>query len=513
MSAAAALHKEVRALLPTFVATIATVLLATATSPYFRVRLLLLAVSVGSIGLGALSVGHEYAGRTLTLLLAQPVSRARHFATKAGVLLPFVLAVAAAVYFALPRDPQGQVFVNRGSELRAMLALAPLCAICLAPLLSMLCRSALAGIVFTLAIAGLFLLAGDVIGTAIHGFRNPGAVEAFKVALVWRSLPVVCAAGAVATWLTFTKLQAIEGHSEVALPAWLRRAGAGALPARRVPNVWAALVRKELHLQQLTFVVVALYLLASGALWALRIYAPEFPRIPTDALSMLYCGSLVVLIGAVASAEERQLGTLAAELLQPLAAWQQWAVKVATALTLALVLGIALPLVVNLLAADQSESTRFVLRYAHRFIPPLLLLGGFALYVSSLCSSGIRAAIVSMPVIVSAAVYAMAASDLFLRTANSAYRFTRADMVRLGAGGAAAFRQMESAREAGLLAGVLLLAAALVMLAFSNHRHIDRPVRWIAVQAVIVLALITLTVAFPAVLWAAWMRLVVRAGA
>jgi hypothetical protein len=513
VSAAAALHKEFRALLPTFLATIATVVLAAQTSPYFRVRLLLMAVCVGSVALGALSIGHEYAGRTLTLLLAQPVSRARLFATKAAVLLPLVLAVAAAGYFALPGDSQGQVFVNRGSELRAVLVLAPLCAIFLAPPLSMLCRSALAGIVFTLAIAGLFLLAGDVIGTAIHGFRNPGAVEAFKVALVWRGLSVACAAGAVAAWVTFTRLQAIEGHSEVALPAWLRRASPDVSSARRVPNVWAALVRKELHLQQLTFVVVPLYLLASGALWALRIYAPEFPRIPTDALSMLYGGSLVVLIGAVASAEERQLGTLATQLLLPMAAWQQWAVKVATALTLALVLGIALPLVVNLLAADQSESTRFVPRYAHRFMPALLLLGGFALYVSSLCSSGIRAAIVSMPVIVSAAVYAMAASDLFMRTANSAYRFTRADMIRLGADGAASFRQMESAREAGLLAGVLLLVAALVTLAFSNHRHIDRSGRWIAAQGAIVLALITLTAAFPAVLWAVWMRLVVRAGA
>jgi energy-converting hydrogenase Eha subunit A len=227
---------------------------------------------------------------------------------------------------------------------------------------------------------------------------------------------------------------------------------------------------------------------------------------------MLYCGLLVVLLGAVASAEERQLGTLPTQLLQPVAAWQQWAIKVATALTLAVVLGIALPLVVNLVIADEGASTRFAFGYTRRFITPFLVLGAFALYVSSLCSSGIRAAITTIPVIVFAAVYSMAANDLFMRTAHNAYRATRADMVRLGAAGAASFRQMETATEAGLMAGVLLLVAALGVFAFSNHRHIDRSGRWLAAQGVIVLALITLTVAFPAVVWAVWMRLVVRAG-
>jgi hypothetical protein len=35
-------------------------------------------------------------------MLAQPISRARLFATKAAVLLPMVAAIAAAVSFALP---------------------------------------------------------------------------------------------------------------------------------------------------------------------------------------------------------------------------------------------------------------------------------------------------------------------------------------------------------------------------------------------------------------------------
>lgn len=50
-----------------------------------------------------------------------------------------------------------------------------------------------------------------------------------------------------------------------------------------------------------------------------------------------------MLIGALASAEERGLGTLHWQMLQPYAAWKQWTIKVATALTLTALLGVALP--------------------------------------------------------------------------------------------------------------------------------------------------------------------------
>ena len=51
----------------------------------------------------------------------------------------------------------------------------------------------------------------------------------------------------------------------------------------------------------------------------------------------------MILIGSLASAEERQLGTLEWQTLLPSPAWQQWAVKVGVTFGLALLLGVGLP--------------------------------------------------------------------------------------------------------------------------------------------------------------------------
>ena len=48
---------------------------------------------VGTVGLGALSIGHEYTGRTLSLLLTLPARRERLLVTKLGVLVVMLLTL------------------------------------------------------------------------------------------------------------------------------------------------------------------------------------------------------------------------------------------------------------------------------------------------------------------------------------------------------------------------------------------------------------------------------------
>ena len=161
------------------------------------------------------------------------------------------------------------MFTGRHGEARAILVVAPLCAICLAPALSMLCRSALAGVVFTVAIPGLLMLIGNLIATAWYGFVPTAAANAFISTFVWRGVSFACATGAIATWVLFVRLEAIEGHAELQWPRWLRGDSSLARP-RKVPGALAALVRKELRLQQMTFVVVGLFILGfRGAVDAL----------------------------------------------------------------------------------------------------------------------------------------------------------------------------------------------------------------------------------------------------
>ena len=60
---------------------------------------------LGSIALGALSMGHEYSGGTLTLLLSQPRRREYLFLLKMGVLALLLLVLSAVARIALFSAP------------------------------------------------------------------------------------------------------------------------------------------------------------------------------------------------------------------------------------------------------------------------------------------------------------------------------------------------------------------------------------------------------------------------
>ena len=93
----------------------------------------------------------------------------------------------------------------------------------------------------------------------------------------------------------------------------------------------------------------------------------------------------------MASAEERQIGTLEWQLLLPLAWWKQWLVKVGVVLGLAMVLLVGLPALVLGGASIPHDKTLW-------YVCAILLLTSGSLYVSSLCSTGLRALLLAVPV-------------------------------------------------------------------------------------------------------------------
>jgi len=123
--------------------------------------------------------------------------------------------------------------------------------------------------------------------------------------------------------------------------------------------------------------------------------ATQARTIPLEALVVLYIGLLSVLIGSLASAEERQLGTAEWGLLLPMAAWQQWAVKAGVALGLACLLSLALQTAAWSLGSG-SESIPDVARLWLRTTAVVLLVTSWSLYVSSLNASGVKAMIASV---------------------------------------------------------------------------------------------------------------------
>ena len=195
-----------------------------------------------SIALGALSIGHEYTHRTLSLLLAQPASRTRLFLVKQAVLAVLLLILAMVAW----------VTVFYPSNVASMIAVvAVLCGVFLAPWLTMLCRNPFAGAVFTVPVAGWtwFLV-------------NLFVAEPLKLVVFQRSMLGLCAVTAVLGWRTFMRLEAIEGRG----PDVRFSMAAGRLaPARTRHPIWL-LTKKELGLQQLTLAIAAIYVLSWWAL-------------------------------------------------------------------------------------------------------------------------------------------------------------------------------------------------------------------------------------------------------
>ena len=73
----------------------------------------------------------------------------------------------------------------------------------------------------------------------------------------------------------------------------------------------------------------------------MRYLVPDLELDFFNVLSVFYSGLIALLVGSLACAEERQMGTLDCQVLLPMATWQQWSVKVAVVLGLSMVLASA----------------------------------------------------------------------------------------------------------------------------------------------------------------------------
>jgi hypothetical protein len=387
--------KEIRALLPTWAASMLVLLVARAFGDPKSYVTGLFVCGVAGVALGAQSMGHEYTHRTLSMLLTQPSPRARLLVTKLLVLVPLVLTLAAMAWLLLlnPLNDQFPISGRSGADWfsPAIILLPVLVSLSLAPLLTVICRSSLAGIVFSITIPSVLGLSAQLLALATYGsaYVNSTAADRFAAVVFWSAMTAMSAGAVLGTWLMFRRLEAIEGpSSDIQLPTTWRPAAVQA-PAHRHP-VWL-LVKKEIHLQQMAFVVAGLYLAGWGTLSSVRHFVPEIVGPPLGVVGLLYAGLQAVLIGSLASAEERHLGTLPAQVLLPMATWRQWLVKAAMALGLALALGIGWA--VLLVALHPSPDG---IRVHPLHVGLMILLTTSALYVSTLCSSGVKALLLSL---------------------------------------------------------------------------------------------------------------------
>lgn len=380
---AVSIRKEARALLPMWAVSAAALILVGLVEDRRIAEGGRLVYLLGSLAVASWSIGHEYSHRTLAIMLSLPSARSRLLLIKLGVVIPLLATLGA---LALTLLPSFRGF-GRHDFPALITVLSVVCALILAPLVTMLCRSPIAGVVFAAGLTGWVHMLAQLGGMAVYGSAEAVARDQLTTSLRLVGLVSVTALGAVAGWLAFMQLEAIDGLPDAHWPRGWRRAAVSAPAARRSNPFWLLLV-KELRLQQMTFIITGLFIVGGLWIWMLSGVIPEFNGAP-EPMVALNGLMLAWLIGSLASAEERHLGTIEWQTLLPVAAWQQWMVKAGVTLGLSLLLAIGVP---TLFAIDG-------LQFNPVYIGLIVALATGSLYVSSFCSSGLRTLTVSGPAI------------------------------------------------------------------------------------------------------------------
>jgi hypothetical protein len=437
--------KEIRALLPVWAAAVAALIASALVRDLYRFGIP--AYFVAAATLGAMSVGHEYSHRTLSLMLTLPVSRRRVLLTKLLVLAAFLLLFAALAAWFLPQWGEASLF-------RTTVVWLPFfAALFVAPYLTIITRSPVGGAVFTIGLAGMLMVAGEWIGVKKYGYSSE--VDAFRVAFVWSAEVVLCAASALLMWRTFTSLEAVEGPGP-GIDLAPRTAVTSTSLTRR--SVTRLLIEKELRIQQLSLGIAVIFVVVYIAFF-IRTRGFVQQNDGAALLSLLFASVSAIVIGAVASAEERHLRTLDAQLLLPMRASRQWLVKVAVVLGLTLLLGVVLPTILAALFPPEHIRWARDLRptAAASTVLALMALATLSLYVSTLCSSGLWALLLSLP-----AAFGFAA--FLMNLWNTLERILYEQRVSLN-------RPL-----VGWLAALLtiVIIGLVLRLAFDNHRSADR---------------------------------------
>lgn len=285
--------------------------------------------------LAAIPVGAEFQQRTMPALLSQPIARPDLWQTKsvilaAALLVHTLLFVAAGLVARLTPDHPRWLIAG----FLAALAWAT------APYWTLLTRSLLAGVVFTIAIPVLFLSATAGAVEWVQAGRTWSPQLESTVTVGWLLAGLL--GGAVAArqarhrWLILEAPDAAASEATTFFPSRSLRGNRAAKPR----SWFLTLVFKELRLQEFSLGALAITLLLFGV----RSLVPP-TSLTYDLLYglLVLMGSITVLLaGSTAIAEERRLGTLESQVLLPVPRFTQWLLKVSGAAVPAAIAGFLL---------------------------------------------------------------------------------------------------------------------------------------------------------------------------
>jgi hypothetical protein len=384
----AIVHKEIRSLLPMWIAALLLSTLPALVWIAFRQDMgaSLEAVLFAPFGLGILmlalsSFGQEFSAGTFSILLAQPVPRIRIWRIKVVLLVVSLFAVAAAfllVVWSMPRNNHdlsdtGFVFYSG--------------LVC-----SLMVAAAFSGSLWTtlllrqMAAAFWFALLVPAFICVLVGAFLP---EQFQFLGIFVTLAIYSVLGFVWARRMFMRAEDVQWTGgTIALPAWRGvkafSQSSGRPPAR---TPLRALIGKEIQFHHVSLMIAAIVFLLHLVTVALRVINPEL--LNHQAFFSVIAGfwfllwfALPFLLGSLAVAEERKLGTFESHLCLPPKRSTQFTVKFVVAVALSVLLCAVVPWLIEsvVTAADVRGGV-----FDAAFLPKdLVILSGFAAAICAL---------------------------------------------------------------------------------------------------------------------------------
>ena len=343
-----------------------------------------LAFFLGTPLVAALPFGEEFHHRTMVLLLSAPVSRARIWLDK-WLAVVSVVVVLAAVQFVV-------FSMLRPADVPATVAIMfVVMVVCSAPLWTLVTRTTIGGLVFTVSVImmqelamGLFISRVLGITTRQDVFVDLPGLHAIRAAYALVTLGL--------GWRAFARFQLNSAGSSVGTgiaDGWtiLR-------PRRR--RLLGNIVRKELMLQRPAFMAAAGFVacwLASLGVVSMQTRPEPLADVLFPLLIAIFMPLVIVLAGTISVGEETSLGIRAWHLTLPVSVRVQWGIKLVVSITIGLLLGLALPAAMSALAGvvvPQGSEPPF---FETPFI--FLVAGALALafWASTLVGDTVKAAV------------------------------------------------------------------------------------------------------------------------
>lgn len=492
-------RKEVRALLPwtigVAIASVALAMLATQNAGFPNYRFdqevfFVMAYALCALSLAALSVGQELTHGTLATLLVQPLDRLRVLRLKLvvlAILLSGLGLLADAVF------PHG--YLPDSVDTRRLMIWGPVVAgVGLVPLLTVMTRRPMGGVVFAITIPGLFL----TLGARLYPLQQQA------LTFTWYGTLAASTIGLAALIAQFRRLEVAGDGRQRGSASPIAQAtvlpAAEYTPTVRRSWIWL-LIKKELRLQQMTFAVSGLYVLAAIAAMMIAYRNPEYIGPTFGAVSLIHAYFLPLIAGAMASAEERNMGTLAEQILLPRNVRVQWAIKATVTIGLTLALTMGLP---SILMAVHRPVDAF--RIEVDFSMGIAMMCAAAMYVSSLSANSLWALLGCFPVLGAAALIGGAGRTVvrqlvywwFPQQSTDSYKFFSQALRSMNNGKESWLRSWGEARNAAyldmrfslqVLETSLIVGFGLLVLYFAarNHRAMGRNIRTVAFQLAMLL--------------------------